>query len=598
MANGNYGGSGTANDPYIIEDAFDFDVVRKLLYGGKHAKLVADIDLNIPPFNDGNWNGSNLQNAVFDGNGYCIKNLYTNYQGSNTNHPSCLFYNVTNATVKNLILDNFNMRSTKGLYGSPLALNLGYQTSLINVHVKNSYIRGGASLGGLVNVINTSAYDDIRIIGCSVTDSDLYGGIHMGGIIGFCFGNLTMDYCYTKINMYSNNPETGITQAGGMIGWTGFNYVSGRDMLVDVSNCRADIIIPSTNINVGGIIGLFDFQEREKVHVNNCIVTGTISTSLGAQNQNLGIGGIAGMIRGAGTEESAQIRNCVSALDRIEYNHELPEMPDRAFQTVGRVSGMYNTTVRAVRDCYAYDDMRYVENGSIDHRFQNSAWNENGTGVSYSTLLDQSFYESIGFNFGINKWVMEDGHTIPIPHYCDRDPLPFGEPYTTSKALVLVEEDIFGTMEYDGTIWRYIRAVERSDKDYGDEGESITYDYYGDKVEIDGLVYRFLASGIRDTESCGGYGYYTDETMRTIPFLNNMENVVNFYYVLDEPSSSLNVQGFHDRINIAVSEERSKLMIIKPDGSLGYIPLVPLDDPEASKVRIMTENGVKALKEV
>lgn len=98
MANGNFaGGDGTESNPYLIEDAFDLDAVRNEL--SAYYKLIADINLDVAPFNKGGgWEPIEDLTGVLDGNRYPIINLFI-YRSGRTG----LFAN-NNGTIKDLFL--------------------------------------------------------------------------------------------------------------------------------------------------------------------------------------------------------------------------------------------------------------------------------------------------------------------------------------------------------------------------------------------------------------------------------------------------------------------------------------------------------------
>src|SRR5699024_619962 len=80
------GGSGTAADPYLIETAEQLDKVRD--YRTSHFKLMADIDLGVAPYNQGEgWEpiGMNGQpfGGTFDGDNKTISNLKINRPNEN-----------------------------------------------------------------------------------------------------------------------------------------------------------------------------------------------------------------------------------------------------------------------------------------------------------------------------------------------------------------------------------------------------------------------------------------------------------------------------------------------------------------------------------
>ena len=100
---GNFGGgSGTSDDPYLIEDAADLRAFRDLVNSGRRTicgKLVNDINLNpgITFNSDGSYDGgtpdswtpiataASAYNGTFDGNNKTVSGVYINvtttYQG-------------------------------------------------------------------------------------------------------------------------------------------------------------------------------------------------------------------------------------------------------------------------------------------------------------------------------------------------------------------------------------------------------------------------------------------------------------------------------------------------------------------------------------
>src|SRR5690606_29492821 len=79
-------GDGTEDDPYQIATAEQLNNVRK--YPDAHFMLIADIDLDKPPYNQGEgWEpigtSSNPFNGKFDGNNYRIQNLFIDRSDQN-----------------------------------------------------------------------------------------------------------------------------------------------------------------------------------------------------------------------------------------------------------------------------------------------------------------------------------------------------------------------------------------------------------------------------------------------------------------------------------------------------------------------------------
>lgn len=129
MANGNFGGgTGTTTDPFLVEDAHDFNAIRNNL--GSNYKQVANIDLIAYP-NFEPLSGDNIFTGAYDGGGFLIKNLFV-------------------GTVESPVW------SYKGLFGGITP------TAFANVHILNGHIYsiGDATVIG-------SIYSSARFYNCS-----------------------------------------------------------------------------------------------------------------------------------------------------------------------------------------------------------------------------------------------------------------------------------------------------------------------------------------------------------------------------------------------------------------------------------------------
>lgn len=76
MAGGKFaGGTGTALDPFLIEDAHDFNAIR-LYSNGYYFQLIKDINMNVPPYNMGaGWQPIPFFNSQIDGQGHKVSGL-------------------------------------------------------------------------------------------------------------------------------------------------------------------------------------------------------------------------------------------------------------------------------------------------------------------------------------------------------------------------------------------------------------------------------------------------------------------------------------------------------------------------------------------
>lgn len=188
MANGNFaGGDGTMESPFLIEDAHDLNAVRNGL--ALHYKLIKDVDLNIPPFNEGTgWTPITSFTGVLDGDKNIVKNLFINRP---TDGYSGLFGTINGGGIKNLGVENVNVT--------------GY-----------SYV------GGLVGSAGGTLIDNCYTTG-TITGSQPY----VGGFMGRNANLSTVSNCHSSCEVRSNGGFV-----GGFVG--GNSTDSGRNL---IKNC-------------------------------------------------------------------------------------------------------------------------------------------------------------------------------------------------------------------------------------------------------------------------------------------------------------------------------------------------------------------------
>lgn len=251
MANGNFaGGDGTAQNPYLIEDAFDLDAMRNSLTA--HYKLIKDIDLDVAPFNEGEgWvpigtgTQSNRFRGLLNGNSFAIRNLYIN-------RPSNTYV---------------------GLFG----------TGSINVHdlaLLNVNIVGGGRTGAIVGT-GAGHYERCYVTGVISGTSYVGGLIGQTGFLNFGTNTFVKDVCISA-NIISRNGS----YAGGITGYLDHNrdltienscfygeinsstkrgLIAGRstNSRINVLNSFWDIDTSGTTLSEGGGIGLTTSEMKD-----------------------------------------------------------------------------------------------------------------------------------------------------------------------------------------------------------------------------------------------------------------------------------------------------------------------------------------------
>jgi hypothetical protein len=256
------GGAGTENDPYLIATATHLDNVRN--YPDAHFRLIADINLGVAPFNEGEgWLPIGPSAAPFtgsfDGDIYVIFNLTsarptTDYQG--------LFGYLSGATVENLYLENVSVQGdqyTGGLAGRA-------DNSIIeNIQVTGA-INGGLYTGGLVGYL--AGGSSMGYVSSSAT---VHGGQNTGGMVGYVSD--TSDSIY---HAYTLGTVDGDQYSGGLVGRLSRGILTG-------SYSRAAV---SGSDTVGGAVG----------YIYNGGVYRTYSTGTVTGTNN--VGGLAGTSSG------------------------------------------------------------------------------------------------------------------------------------------------------------------------------------------------------------------------------------------------------------------------------------------------------------
>lgn len=233
-------------------------------------------------------NVSGAFNAVFEGNGYTIGNLYMNRTSSYT-----AFFESTGflAEIRNLNIDVRFLSGTSftaGLVGSNEADISGcsvtgvisesdsYSGLFVGRHIQgtisDSYAEGsvtssGYNTGGFIGETDGATGDEWEMIRCyanvNVTSGDQTSGGFIGDIGGGGSGSLSS--CYATGNITAND-----TWAGGFAGQFGDNF--------SIVNCYATGTVTSTGTNVGGFIG-----RNYGGSINSCYSTSAVvgSSSVG-----------------------------------------------------------------------------------------------------------------------------------------------------------------------------------------------------------------------------------------------------------------------------------------------------------------------------
>jgi hypothetical protein len=236
-----------------------------------------------------------------------------------------------------------------------------------------------------------------------------------------------------------------------------------------------------------------------------------------------------------------------------------------------------------------------------------SNWESNvismyGANITLAQAKQEVTYSSNTWLFG-TVWAIIENETFPLLLNVDGQSIT--DPALSSrKVYVFITEDLNGSLFAEGKVWKSLKRSITFPSTTGLNGVSLTHSYGGESINdsLDEGPYVYKFSGIQDPARPGGYGTITTATERTVTYMSARSNNVAFYYgTVPIPAYDylLSIQGnsmvFHLAVFLA---DVSKIKVVMPDGLIGYVGLVPVDDPEASLIRVLTLDGIFALQGV
>lgn len=164
MAGGKFaGGDGSALNPFLIEDAHDFNAIR-LYSNGYHFQLIKDINMNTPPYNTGTgWQPISHFNSKIDGQGHKVTGLRIWSKGDNVGLflSSGIDMEITNTHFDDLYFELLTEESGNKLF-TFLGINLSGLTF-------TSYFLNGCSIVGKLKIEAPNANVTARLFSNRVT---------------------------------------------------------------------------------------------------------------------------------------------------------------------------------------------------------------------------------------------------------------------------------------------------------------------------------------------------------------------------------------------------------------------------------------------
>lgn len=278
-------GSGTESDPYLILNPIQLNQMRNYLnQTGVYFKLMADIDLTEfleDEYPSQGWQpvgtSSTPFKGILDGNGKKVSGLWINRNSSNY---VGFFGDLSGGIVKNLTLKGTSINGS-----SYVGLLSGNSGTVIDCTFSGK-VNGVSNVGGCVgcngnftrvlstvdvsgngNYVGGISGAHANINNCTLISNYVRGHDYVGGICGYYDGEgntLTNAFSYTDIE--GNNYVGGIA---GRIANVGKYNSHGSSRSIINSGYAGDI---TANSYVGGICG----EHSSKSSINRCFAVGSI----------------------------------------------------------------------------------------------------------------------------------------------------------------------------------------------------------------------------------------------------------------------------------------------------------------------------------
>lgn len=360
MAGGTMSGSGTALDPYQVEDALDLKAIESYGYGNNYLQVN---DFTLGTFTAvGHVAGTSYTDftGVYDGGGYTIRDGDITVSSGDYYNGIFARVNGGSAEVKNLVLDNVD--GTFSRYGG-LITGEAYFSDITNITIKNCTITWdgiGYYIGALVGQAYSNDIDNIFIQNVHMYSAD-YSVNELGFIAGHGYRPIITN---CRVN---NKSSIACLADGSDIG----GIIGVLDHLGDVEKCLNQATIHGST-NVGGIVGEMTYTTTNIPDINDCHNKGDIS----AFSRTLGgssAGGIVGKCDG-------NVQRCLN------------EGNITGVDSCGGIAGT-NGVKTNIDYCYTY-------NTKITRR-------ANSTGLNFGKISGSTAFTSpTDFNYALNTMVM------------------------------------------------------------------------------------------------------------------------------------------------------------------------------------------------
>lgn len=381
------GGTGTAEDPWQIATALQLDNVRYYLGPENHDKhfiLTADVDLDIYPFNAGegwqpigDWDSPDVYfYGNFDGGGKTIRNLFVDQSDSSIAiDPAGLFGEVMNATIKNLTLENVDVKGDQCVGGLAGDAECSF---ISDIHITGS-VTGNDYTGGLAGFFYESYTDRTSFNGI------VAGNYETGGLIGY-------QYRSSVRNSLSKGYVNGFCDTGGLVGKNYKSSIFDAHSESAVTGVYYDTEYPT---EIGGLVG-YNYSDST---INKSYATGAVT----------------------GTDHVGGLVGANVSYSKITDSYALGSVASDAEDTDKAVGGLLgnNTSSSTVTNCYAVGPVSGAgidigglvgenqTNFNVISSYSLGPDNGQGTVVTSEQMQTESTFDGWDFT---SIWIIDEGY--------------------------------------------------------------------------------------------------------------------------------------------------------------------------------------------
>lgn len=455
------GGSGKANDPYLIATVGDLQQMKRDM--SANYKLVADLDMSNMPTA---WTPLNGFSGKFDGDNHSISNLLIDNELSQSGFFGSM---AEGGSIRNLVLVNPELRINKGNSYAGFIAGMTMTDTLQNIHIYNANIINkskdvDATVGGLVG--QATVYSEISSCSFNNGTISLPASTATGGIAG---DTRTSSYVFSSTASGKFEAESGL---GGIVGITGTDG--------QVFDCHANVNLVAQH-TVGGIVG----NNGSRAAINKNYAKGTIKASKASWN-GFAAGGILG-----------RIESDWSQAETIVLNGNVAEMNI----TVNSAGAAPTSTHRIIGytiadETYSQGEKRYTEIG-LANNYATATATINGRTISSDAATstegaskaaadyNKEFFAGLGYAYGTTAaapWKGEKG--MPVLYFENN---PMALQFDAASAMITEGESgnlvitVYGTDASEISVTSSDAAVAEVEI-IGEEENCITVKVTGKKI--------------------------------------------------------------------------------------------------------------------